>query len=381
MADEAPNNYSMNLDWDLGPGSMPEDDLISLDEWMDNPSSIREAVEAARCTDIQPQRWRNSEEDLSEIENILGISRFETGVGHRGQQGGLGTGDGSVGVEGQASEVEKARENKEDDKVGVEVDVGMLLGGEAEDIGKGSGDDGSFYDCNICFEMARDPVITCCGHLYCWPCIYRWLHGHSDAQECPVCKGEVMTENLTPLYGRGQRNLAQEEDLNVRVPPRPSAKRMESAQRSTWATRMEEMLRRLGTRDMQTAAAIPHDVNPANLPNPGRTTLSPRMSTRGWRREQILVPQETIAADFVESHYGSRHHLRLDGRGVANRPVSATSPYSFSTRALDRGWEMEEFTRRHRDSLPGNAVAVEIVDLESYADSGDSRPPRRRRRN
>uniref|UniRef100_A0A7N0ZUE4 E3 ubiquitin-protein ligase RMA n=1 Tax=Kalanchoe fedtschenkoi TaxID=63787 RepID=A0A7N0ZUE4_KALFE len=256
MADEAPNNYSMNLDLDLGPGSMPEEGLISLDEWMDNPSRIREAVEAARCTDRQPRRWRNSEEDLSEIEiSLLGISRFETGFGHRSQQGGLGTGDGSVGVEGQASEVEKACENKEDDKAGVEVDVEMLLGGEAEDIGKGSCDDGSFYDCNICFEMARDPVITCCGHMYCWPCIYRWLHGHSDAQECPVCKGEVMMENLTPLYGRGQRNRAKEEDLTLRVPPRPSAKRVESAQWSTSAMRMEEMLQRLGTRDMQTAAA------------------------------------------------------------------------------------------------------------------------------
>ncbi len=27
--------------------------------------------------------------------------------------------------------------------------------------------------CNICLELARDPVVTLCGHLYCWPCLFR----------------------------------------------------------------------------------------------------------------------------------------------------------------------------------------------------------------
>ena len=30
------------------------------------------------------------------------------------------------------------------------------------------------YECNICYEMAREPVVTYCGHLYCWPCLYRY---------------------------------------------------------------------------------------------------------------------------------------------------------------------------------------------------------------
>ena len=37
----------------------------------------------------------------------------------------------------------------------------------AEDIGA--------FECNICYEVAREPVVTLCGHLYCWPCIYRWV--------------------------------------------------------------------------------------------------------------------------------------------------------------------------------------------------------------
>lgn len=30
----------------------------------------------------------------------------------------------------------------------------------------------NLYECNICLETASEPVITTCGHLFCWPCIY-----------------------------------------------------------------------------------------------------------------------------------------------------------------------------------------------------------------
>ena len=29
------------------------------------------------------------------------------------------------------------------------------------------------FECNICFELANDAVITMCGHMYCWVCLYR----------------------------------------------------------------------------------------------------------------------------------------------------------------------------------------------------------------
>ena len=29
------------------------------------------------------------------------------------------------------------------------------------------------FDCNICFDAARDPVVTQCGHLYCWQCLHQ----------------------------------------------------------------------------------------------------------------------------------------------------------------------------------------------------------------
>jgi len=61
------------------------------------------------------------------------------------------------------------------------------------------------FECNICLTAAQKPVVTLCGHLYCWPCLYKWLN-HSKKGECPVCKGGVTTNNVIPIYGRGRHS-------------------------------------------------------------------------------------------------------------------------------------------------------------------------------
>lgn len=65
-------------------------------------------------------------------------------------------------------------------------------------------DDATGFECNICFELAQDPVVTLCGHLYCWRCLYKWLRIPTDCHECPVCKDHIEKEKLVPLYGRGK---------------------------------------------------------------------------------------------------------------------------------------------------------------------------------
>ena len=65
------------------------------------------------------------------------------------------------------------------------------------------------FECNICLELADDPVISLCGHLYCWPCIYQWLSvgpdGAEGATTCPVCKSALAQNRLIPLYGRDRK--------------------------------------------------------------------------------------------------------------------------------------------------------------------------------
>ncbi|GMP33387.1 hypothetical protein CsSME_00038466 [Camellia sinensis var. sinensis] len=78
------------------------------------------------------------------------------------------------------------------------------------------------FECNICFEFTEDPIVTLCGHLYCWPCLYRWLHIHSHFLE---------EEKLVPIYGRGKtssdprfRSIPGED-----IPHRPAGQRPETA--------------------------------------------------------------------------------------------------------------------------------------------------------
>ena len=61
------------------------------------------------------------------------------------------------------------------------------------------------FECNICLDTASNPVVTMCGHLYCWPCLNNWLKSGSPASNtCPVCKSGTSRESVIPIYCRGQ---------------------------------------------------------------------------------------------------------------------------------------------------------------------------------
>ena len=98
----------------------------------------------------------------------------------------------------------------------------------------------SRFSCNICFDAVAEPVVTRCGHLYCWPCLFRWLEpgmlpeerqslgmsyvynnnnnnnnnnsGVINRRECPVCKSECSLSSLVPVYVRSSIPDDEEED-------------------------------------------------------------------------------------------------------------------------------------------------------------------------
>lgn len=84
------------------------------------------------------------------------------------------------------------------------------------------------FECNICLDSAHDPVVTLCGHLYCWPCIYKWLNVQNSSSEsdkqpkCPVCKANISNSLLVPLYGRGSsESEPKKPQLDSIIPRRP----------------------------------------------------------------------------------------------------------------------------------------------------------------
>ena len=94
------------------------------------------------------------------------------------------------------------------------------------------------FDCNICLDGVTQPVVTRCGHLYCWPCLYRWLDPGMLPEEkealmatnrteqsstnqrpvfspgavdktrrcCPVCKAESSVTEIIPIYVRNNND-------------------------------------------------------------------------------------------------------------------------------------------------------------------------------
>nr|CEL66184.1 TPA: Zinc finger (C3HC4 RING finger) protein, related [Neospora caninum Liverpool] len=102
------------------------------------------------------------------------------------------------------------------------------------------GDENTRFECNICFDEATDPVVTRCGHLFCWQCLHSWLR--RGASECPVCKGHTTTSNVIPIYGRGAEKHPRDapdkgETAAGRIPERPRAERPEPGPQSQSSVR------------------------------------------------------------------------------------------------------------------------------------------------
>ncbi|KAJ4959340.1 hypothetical protein NE237_026451 [Protea cynaroides] len=158
------------------------------------------------------------------------LRRFRSSIPYR-----FGSDLGAISSGSHPFDGEAAHE-RSPEEANCEAHKTSLEGHAGEDLeeGKEQGSIGANFDCNICLDVAKEPVVTSCGHLFCWPCLYQWLHLHCDHKECPVCKGEVMESKIIPIYGRGNSEMeadkkGQEDgDSGLKVPPRPHGHRFES---------------------------------------------------------------------------------------------------------------------------------------------------------
>lgn len=409
---------AMNLDLNLGP--VPElvsapmsNEPVNLDHWMDQPiHRIAEVFGTFR------RRW-----PLPDAHNVS--SELNQLMVNSGTPSILQAGEGSVAAEERSNNVTKKCEN-------INGILENETSEEKDDVEKSGGSDGSFFDCNICLDLARDPVLTCCGHLFCWPCIYRWLHVHSDAKECPVCKGEVSLKNVTPIYGRGNNTREADDDSTLKIPLRPHARRVESLrqtmQRSAFTFPVDEMIRRLEHRFDLSRDLVQPTEDSARESATERTNglLNRILTSRALRREQNQVaPTEVVdlTQDNITSlDTGENRRLQavLLRRTQSHRATlsSLSSALSSAERLVEAYFHNRPSTPAVRSQEPSPPVddrdsfssiqavinsesqvdtAVEIDSMVSLStsssrrrneasrvsdmDSGDSRAPRRRRLN
>ena len=88
------------------------------------------------------------------------------------------------------------------------------------------------FECTICLDTAKEPVLTKCGHMFCWPCIYNWLDSKGGRAKCPNCKNEITKNDLIPVYA----NYENQENTNrfKNIPKRPKAERNPNSDRENY---------------------------------------------------------------------------------------------------------------------------------------------------
>lgn len=157
----------------------------------------------------------------------------------------------------------------------------------------------SRFSCNICLEPVTEPVVTRCGHLFCWPCLYRWLEPGIRPEEalaswpnfysqgervvesrrcCPVCKATCSVPTLVPIYVRET----------------PGTPLSSSTTRKTAATAVEE--------------------NDGEEEKEEETTEQEETSSVASIHEQEAEEVEDASTTFPENTTGLRQRLRFRSR-------------------------------------------------------------------
>ncbi|XP_010265938.1 PREDICTED: uncharacterized protein LOC104603566 [Nelumbo nucifera] len=206
-----------------------------------------------------------------------------------------------------------AEERNIDDSISCNGSAGDLLDNpmqNGKDVEKWSGNGICVFECNICLGMARDPVVTRCGHLYCWACLYQWLHIHSDVKECPVCKGEVMDTSITPIYGHGSNSneMVKEGESGQGIPPRPHGQRIESLRQTidrvtntnpfdidAWISHIHNRIDEMGGSPSSQNLGGSHVTLADDPSSLTRGILNPR----GMHREGLLAQTPVLTANMI----------------------------------------------------------------------------------
>uniref|UniRef100_A0A0D9V7E2 E3 ubiquitin-protein ligase RMA n=1 Tax=Leersia perrieri TaxID=77586 RepID=A0A0D9V7E2_9ORYZ len=286
---------------DLEFGLQPPPPLVRASEllgWEDRPSSS--TASSSFLPDAAARYWRLLEQTGN---RWLRARRFRSDLPPLSSEAYPAGRDAAVPV----PQHEVPNDAVQHNKVGGD---GTELG--ASDESEEQGRSAATFECNICFDMASEPVVTSCGHLFCWPCLYQWLNVYSNHKECPVCKGEVTEANITPIYGRGNSCLDAEKSVEdgkqtgPAIPPRPHGNRLESFRQqfhhlrpisrrlgeahgllSSWRRLLDQQIMNTASRfEGPSESAVQEIVDTAHAQHTSRLSrLASRMRARRLQRE------------------------------------------------------------------------------------------------
>ncbi|KAM3409409.1 hypothetical protein ACQJBY_001999 [Aegilops geniculata] len=202
------------------------------------------------------------------------------------------------------------------------------------------------FECNVCFDMADDPVVTKCGHLFCWDCLYQWLHVHSNHRECPVCKGQVADDAIIPIYGRGGSAASVHA-----APPRPTGARVESSR--------QQQLQQFAASNLNMMMDEDDEDD-----DPFLKEISLRFGVNSLRGGMMIIPDDDIEQDY-DDYTDPYLHRNFDeepdfgyrgGRRQRGRARGTTSADHFNDHIVGM--------------VLGSSLRIEDSSGASYRDTG-----------
>ncbi|CAN6561649.1 unnamed protein product [Malus baccata var. baccata] len=334
----------MILDLNQEPLDQPPDSVIGLDNILNELETahgrIEERIrqlEAVTSRASQRPRWQQAQISPQIVNTTAGVVASDTQNEHSQ------SGDDALP---SRETVESGKTNRGDNMHLIAKALGMDT-----PVKKAEPHTGSFFDCNICLDMARDPILTCCGHLFCWPCFYQLSYADSNAKECPVCEGEVTDTSLIPIYGNGDGNCSRKSKESVsKAPPRPPAHRIEGLRqqlirRGPSSTLIEERIQQL-----------------SNIVG----SMRERRRSRDSSRAQIMAERTSFVPSQNHASQASpateaRNQNQHDSHQVLQRAASVSSLSSVLSTAMDSAErlveDLEEYSfsphvrRTHHQSL------------------------------
>ncbi|KAJ3683934.1 hypothetical protein LUZ61_013098 [Rhynchospora tenuis] len=279
-----------------------------------------------------------------------------------------------AGVETVACAERVAAASARKDKV--KLETGMMEELSEEETKENAHNNSANFECNICFDMASEPVVTSCGHLFCWPCLYQWLHVHSDHRECPVCKGEVTDANITPIYGRGSTDSSGERTKStvpigedgVKIPPRPRGNRVESFRQQfrpvsrRFSEGIASSMRRLLDQQMRPSGSGSHRFDPnvdaavqEVLDGAHRRVLT-RLRARRLQREEFHIGNNNSSAEVMP-------HVMVDTSINPGPPLMNPGSGSLNPNPNSASLFREGIDLWHRFSLYGLASTERLAAI------------------
>ncbi|XP_052769521.1 helicase-like transcription factor [Mya arenaria] len=99
---------------------------------------------------------------------------------------------------------------------------------------------GTDEECPVCLDSLSAPVITCCAHVYCRPCIESVIRNEKPVARCPLCRGDISTDKLLEVPPEEIQPVEGEKAMSIQADTWKSSAKVDALMNTLLKLRTEE---------------------------------------------------------------------------------------------------------------------------------------------